>query len=178
MNYQDIFDRMNPDFFQEDSIRRLPENEIFTELILDLHAPAATASPVVFPENMSFGAFDGDLSVIHDAVRKVNTDWVQYFNSGDRFLCAFDQSRIVSFCILDDMGTYDGIHIGGPGCVGTVPEYRKRGIGLEIVRRATEIFREEGYDLSWIHFTKRERWYSKLGYQAVLRWNCRGFVGE
>lgn len=74
-------------------------------------------------------------------------------------------------------GAYDdGIHIGGPGCVGTIPEYRRRGIGLEMIRRATEILRKDGYDLSWIHYTPLERWYSKLGYRAILRWNCRGFV--
>ena len=65
-------------------------------------------------------------------------DWVPYFSRGTRILCAFDTGHIVSFCILDDMGTYDGVHIGGPGCVGTVPEYRKRGIGLETVRLATD----------------------------------------
>ena len=68
----------------------------------------------------------------------MRTDWVPYFSPSNRFLCAFAQDKIVSFCILDDMGTYDGFHIGGPGCVGTVPEYRKRGIGLETVRLATD----------------------------------------
>lgn len=178
MNYKAIFDRMNPDFFRDEKIRRLSERDIFTELVLDLHDAAATATafPVLCPKNITFGAFHGDLSVIHDAVRKVDADWVQYFNRGNRFLCAFDKGKVVSFCILDDMGTYDGAHIGGPGCVGTVPEYRKRGIGLEMIRMATEQFRKDGYDLSWVHFTHLDRWYSRLGYQVVLRWNCHGFV--
>ena len=175
MNYKDIFDRMNPNFFKEERIRRRPEGDICTELILDLHA-APTASPAVLPESITFGMFDGDLSLIHDAVRKVDTDWIQYFNADSRFFCAYDKGKIVSFCILEDMGTYDRVHIGGPGCVGTVPEYRKRGIGLEMVRQATEILSKEGYDLSWIHFTHLDRWYSKLGYQVILRWNCHGFL--
>ena len=176
MNYKDIFNRMNTDFFKEERIRRFSENDLFSELVLHLHETASAASPAQSPENITFGPFHGDLSVIQDAVRKVRADWVQYFSRDNRVLCAFDKDKIVSFCILDDMGTYDGIHIAGPGCVGTIPEYRKRGIGLETVRLATEILRKEGYDLSWVHFTQEERWYSKLGYQTVLRWNCHGFV--
>lgn len=177
MNYKDIFERMHPDFFEEERIRHLPENNVFAELILDLHDDTVSAAySIVFPESITFGVFDGDLSVIHDAVKLVNDNWVQYFNRGDRFFCAFDKDKIVSFCNLDDMGIYDGIHIGGPGCVGTIPEYRKRGIGLEMVRQATELLKKDGYDLSWIHFTHLDQWYMKLGYQVILRWNCRGVV--
>ena len=138
MNYKDIFNRMNPGFFREERICRLPENGLYSELVLHLHETARPASPVQCPESIAFGLINGDLSVLREAVRKVRTDWVPYFSPSNRFLCAFDQDKIVSFCILDDMGTYDGVHIGGPGCVGTVPEYRKRGIGLETVRLATD----------------------------------------
>ncbi len=73
------------------------------------------------------------------------------------------------------MGFAQGLHIGGPGCVGTLSAWRKQGIGLEMVRRATEIFAREGYDVSWIHWTHPEQWYQKLGYRTVLRWNKDGF---
>ena len=91
---------------------------------------------------------------------------------------AFDGEKIASFCVLEDIGVIDGMRIGAPGCVGTVPEYRRRGIGLEMVRRATETLRREGYDISWIHFTHLAGWYSKLGYSTVLRWNRGGFLPE
>ena len=74
------------------------------------------------------------------------------------------------------MGAAEGLHIGGPGCVGTLPAWRKKGIGLEMVRRATEIFAREGYDVSWIHWTHLEQWYQKLGYKTALRWNKDGFL--
>ena len=115
---------------------------------------------------------------MHSAVSLVVPNWVQHFKEDSRFWCAFDGGRIASFCILDDMGVIEGLRIGAPGCVGTVPEYRGRGIGLEMVRGATETLRREGYDLSWIHFTHLERWYSKLGYRTVLRWNSKGILPE
>ena len=77
---------------------------------------------------------------------------------------------------MDDWGMHDGLRISGPGCVGTVPAYRKKGIGLEMVRRATIMLKEEGFDLSWIHYTHIGPWYEKLGYRTVLRWNGKGFI--
>ena len=103
-------------------------------------------------------------------------DWVQYFGEKSRVYCAFDGEAIASFCIMDDWGMHDGLRISGPGCVGTVPAYRKKGIGLEMVRRATIMLKEEGFDLSWIHYTHIGPWYEKLGYRTVLRWNGKGFI--
>ena len=76
------------------------------------------------------------------------------------------------------MGHFNGLNIGGPGCVGTIPEYRRRGIGLEMVRLATEILRNDGFDLSWIHYTHLEHWYMKLGYKPVLKWNSSSILPE
>ena len=95
---------------------------------------------------------------------------------GGRIFCAFDGDRTAAFCFLSDMGRYQGLRIGGPGCVGTVPEDRRQGIGLEMVRRATEILRRDGFDLSWIHYTHVGPWYMKLGYRPVLRWNSGGLL--
>ena len=89
---------------------------------------------------------------------------------------AFDGEKIAAFCLLEDWGVQEGLRIGGPGCVGTVPEYRKQGIGLEMVRLATELVQNEGFDISWIHYTHLEKWYSKLGYHTILRWGCKGFI--
>ena len=178
MNYSELFNSLHPDFFKDKSIRSLPKEWIFTELVMDLRVdlPQATASHC--PSKITFGEYHGDLAVLHDVVRKVDEGWVQYFNKGCRFYCAFDGEMIVSFCIIDDMGCFQGLHIGGPGCVGTIPEYRRQGIGLEMVRLATEIMRQEGFDISWIHYTHLANWYMKLGYKPVLRWNCDGIFKE
>ncbi|SDB63952.1 GNAT family N-acetyltransferase [Butyrivibrio sp. INlla16] len=59
----------------------------------------------------------------------------------EQSFCAFDKDEVVAFCILSDFGTKDNLKIGGPGCVGTIPKYREKGIGLEMVRRATVLLK-------------------------------------
>jgi len=118
------------------------------------------------------------METLHQAVAQVNADWVKYFREGGRILCAMDGENVASFCNISDMGRHLGLRIGGPGCVGTVPQYRKKGIGLELVRRATLMLQQDGFDLSWIHFTYVERWYMKLGYQPVCRWNSGGILPD
>lgn len=76
------------------------------------------------------------------------------------------------------MGTYEikgqKIKIGGPGCVGTLPEYRDKGIGLTMVQHVTQILKEEGYDYSTIHYSYLASWYEKLGYKTIIKWNRNG----
>lgn len=176
MNYTELFNKLHPNFFGSESIRNIPVEHIFTELVMELRGDTADTASPEFPDGITFGEYRGELAALHEAVSKVDADWVQYFKEGERFFCAFDGKKIVSFCCLDDMGQISGLHIGGPGCVGTVPEYRRRGIGLETVRRATEILRRDGFDLSWIHYTHLTDWYMRLGYIPVLRWNSRGIL--
>ncbi len=176
MDYTELFHSLHPGFFREESIRAMPADRVFTELTLDLRGDPPEITPPDFPSGISFGEYHGDLAALRNAVRRVDEDWVQYFGEGDRFYCAFDGERIAAFCSLSDMGRFRGLRIGGPGCVGTVPEYRRRGIGLEMVRLATETLRRDGFDLSWIHYTHLENWYRKLGYRPVLRWNSGGIL--
>lgn len=145
MDYTQLFDSLYPGFFRAESIRALPGDLVYTELVMDLRGglPHATSSPCL--RGITFGEYHGDLLALRDAVRQVDEDWVQYFEEGNRFYCAFDGERIVSFCNLDDM-----------------------------VRLATETLRQDGFDLSWIHYTHLAHWYMRLGYQPVLEWNSGG----
>lgn len=176
MNYTELFHSIHPGFFQEDNIRALPRDWIFSELVMDLRRDLPNAAPAHCPNGITFGEYHGELAALQNAVRLVDEDWVQYFQEGYRFYCAFDEEKIIAFCGLSDMGRFQGLHIGGPGCVGTIPEYRRQGIGLEMVRLATETLRQDGYDLSWIHYTHLAHWYRKLGYQPILRWNSDGIL--
>ena len=175
IDFAKLFNLIHPNFFNKPYICSLPEDKIYTELIMDLKEEAPSESPENCPANITFGEYHGDLEKLRTAVALVDEDWVQYFHEDTRTYCAFDGDTIAAFCILSDWGKFDGLKIGGPGCVGTVPEFRKQGIGLEMVRKATNILRDEGFDLSWIHYTHLEKWYSKIGYHTVLKWNYKGF---
>ena len=109
-------------------------------------------------------------------------DWLRFFDGRQRAYCGVTDGQVVSFCLIEDMGVYTiggrPYRIGGPGCVGTVPAYRDRGIGLNMVKNVTQILRDEGYDYSYIHYTGVAPWYRKLGYRTILRWNGRGVVPE
>jgi len=178
MNYRAYFNQIFPGFFERDSIRSMPEEVVAEELILDLHTYNAEKYPLTCPEHISFGWFKGDVKQLKDAVREVDDTWVEYFNEGDRVYCAFDGEKVVSFCIADSFGEYQGLKVGGPGCVGTIPSYRRQGIGLKMVQNATLILKKEGYDISHIHYTGVGPWYMHMGYKPVLKWNCKGFVDE
>ncbi len=176
MNYTELFNSMHPGFFQEEGICTMPRDWVFTELVMDLRENLPCVTPSHCLNGITFGEYHGELAALRDAVHQVDEDWVQYFKEGNRFYCAFDGERIIAFCNLADMGQFQGLHIGGPGCVGTIPEFRRQGIGLEMVRLATETLRQDGFDLSWIHYTHLAHWYRKLGYQPVLRWNSGGIL--
>lgn len=57
------------------------------------------------------------------------------------------------------------------GCVGTVPQYRNRGIGLRMVDLATLFLKNEKCDKAYIHYTHIDKWYAALGYQVFARFN-------
>lgn len=176
MNYTELFNSLHPGFFREESIRALPVDWVFTELVMDLRKDLPNVTPPHCLNGITFGEHHGELAALRNAVRLVDEDWLQYFKEGDRFYCAFEGEKIVAFCNLADMDWFQGLHIGGPGCVGTIPEFRRRGVGLEMVRLATERLQQNGFDLSWIHYTHLAHWYMKLGYKPVLRWNSNGIL--
>ena len=175
-DYIEIFDKLNPGFFDREYLKDMKEDRIFAELVMDLKKELPVTDPVPCPEGIVFKYFDGNIDVLKKAVFEVDEDWVQYFNEGGSYFCAYDSETIASFCFLGEMGRFGELRIGGPGCVGTVPKYRKQGIGLRMVQAGTEILKRDGIDLSWIHFTHLEKWYMKLGYEPVLHWNCKGFI--
>ena len=183
--YIRLFDQLHPRFFENDYIRSIPDDHICEEMILDLKTFDPDAVKLAYPENVSFGFFEGDMDDLRRAVAEVDEGWVKYYNNPAHAFCAFENgpdgsTGVVSFCDVDEMGTctFEGrqVKIGGPGCVGTVPSARRRGIGLRMVQLATVILKDRGFDYSFIHYTGVGPWYAKLGYQTILRWNGKGFV--
>ena len=172
--WQAIFEEMHPDHFSRPHIRAIAPGEVYEDMVLDLRT-LADLPPVPVPEGVSFREVSGALPGLAEAVRSVDPGWVPLYQPDSRVLCGFLGGKIASFCMVEDMGRHAGLRIGGPGCVGTVPDFRRKGIGLEMVRRATLTLKAEGYDLSWIYYTGVAPWYAKLGYRTVLRWDRDGF---
>lgn len=175
-----LFNCLHPNFFESEEIRNLPAEYIFDEMILPLNEFDARKYEKKFNDDVKFGFYDGDIGELKKAVEKVEKDWAQFFNENDRIFCGFVNGKIASFCIIADMGSPEingrKLKIGGPGCVGTLPEYREKGIGLTMVKLATQILENENYDYSYIHYTYVARWYEKLGYKTFVKWNKNGFV--
>lgn len=172
----ELFSALHPGFFDREHIRALPPEKVYEEQLLDLHAFSPDAFTILCPAHITFGFYKGEMAPLHEAVRSVEEGWVSCYHEGDLIYCAFDGERIVSFCLVDSFGVYEGLRFGGPGCVGTVPEYRKQGIGLKMVQNVTAFLKERGDDFSYIHYTGVGRWYARLGYETMLRWNGQGIL--
>lgn len=178
-SYIELFNDMHPGFFDPDKTSYMPEEKIYEEQILSHDDAELAEISIPVPDGVTFGFYAGDHDTLVKAINEVDSSWPEYFNGEDRIYCAFVNGEIASFCLAEDMGIHsiDGIpqKIAGPGCVGTVPKFRKQGIGLKMVQNVTRILFDEGYDISYIHYTGVGRWYEKLGYQTVLRWTKHGF---
>ena len=178
--YEALFREMHPGFFEKEHIRSIDDGEIFEEMILRLDEFDPDAYQKTFDSRITFGIWEGSLDELHASVRQVIPDWVPLYDGKSRVYCGYISGKIASFCIIEDMGEHllDGrkIKIGGPGCVGTVPEFRKNGIGLMMVKDVTQILKDEGYDISYIHYTGVAPWYRKLGYSTILKWDKHGIL--
>ena len=111
MNYRELFDNMHPGFFEEPGIKKIPEDRVFTELIMDLRCKSPNPVPYPFFDKVQFGIYLGELEKIRDTVARVDEEWPQYFTGKNRVFCALDGERIASFCILEDWNMQDGLHI-------------------------------------------------------------------
>ncbi|MGN0604258.1 MAG: GNAT family N-acetyltransferase [Oscillospiraceae bacterium] len=179
-DYITLFNSVNPDLFEREDIKKLPDNAFFEEMLLPLDEFDVHKYKKSFDDNISFGFYDGSFDELKEAIAAVDKDWLKIFHEDTRVFCGFYNDNIASFCIVEDMGihTINGrrLKIGGPGCVGTVPEYRNKGIGLTMVKCVTLFLKREGYDYSYIHYTGVAPWYEKLGYKTIIKWNNNGIV--
>ncbi len=177
-----LFNEMFPEHFDHPWVHDMPEEEILTELVMDLRTEQPLPLEHAVPDGVSFGFWKGEMAQLRQAFGSVNPYWIPYFENADRVFCAFGwDGLILSFCILEDLGSHSvsgtPLRIAGPGCVGTLPSFQRQGIGLAMVRKATLLLDREGFDLSWISYTHLPGWYSRLGYKPVLTWNGRrGFL--
>lgn len=175
-----LMECIQPGFFEREYIKNLPAELICDEMVVKLSEFDDSQYEKKFDDNITFGYYEGDLDELKEAVGKVLEAWLGYYDGNNRVFCGFIDGKIASFCLIENMGTHNingkVLKIGGPGCVGTVPEYRNKGIGLTMVNQVTQILKNEGYDYSYIHFTGVADWYSKIGYKTTVKWNRDGVL--
>ena len=178
--YENLFLEMNPGFFDRDYVQRVPVNEPASEMLLCLRNFDEKRYVKSFGNEITFGYYHGDMNKLKEGVARVVPHWVNFFGEDSKVYCGFIDGEVASFCQIEDFGVHmvGGMKwkIGGPGCVGTLPEFRDRGIGLTMVKEVTKILKEEKYDYSYIHYTYETNWYGILGYETFVRWNGKGFV--
>lgn len=177
-----LFHSMHPNFFEMECIKSLSEDWTFDEMFLRLDKFDVSKYEKELDTSITFGFFEGERAELLKVVEQVDSNWIEFFVGEGRVFCSYLDRKVVSFCRVENMGTYNingqVLKIGGPGCVGTLPEYRDKGIGLMMVKKATQILKEEGYDYSYIHYTYVAQWYAKLGYETVLKWTKNGFCNS
>lgn len=127
------------------------------------------------PDNVTFGYIDEDRKdELLTAVEKVSEDWVQYFTFDSPIFAAEMEGKIAGFCIVDTNAetiiSTDKNSVGTVGCVGTVPEYHRKGIGLAMVANAVQDAKLKGCDEIFIHYTYLDWWYGKLGFKTFLHY--------
>ncbi|MDE5742090.1 MAG: GNAT family N-acetyltransferase [Oscillospiraceae bacterium] len=127
------------------------------------------------PNNITFGYISEDRKTeLVEAVKKVSEEWVQYFTFDSPIFVAETDGKIASFCIVDTNAdtiiSTDKNSVGVVGCVGTVPEYRRNGIGLAMVANAVQDAKQKGCDEIFIHYTYLDWWYGRLGFKTFLHY--------
>ncbi|MBE6888614.1 MAG: GNAT family N-acetyltransferase [Ruminococcaceae bacterium] len=143
---------------------------------MELPLDGFTAPNAELPQNVDFRFFDGDIKVIRSAVEEVDNEWVQYFNADGRFFCCYADGELASFCIIDEdvrcALSDENSQIGSIGCVGTVPKFRRMGLGLHMVALGAQWLKTHGCNKVFIHYTHLDKWYGKLGAKVFLRFTA------
>ena len=144
----------------------------FDEMKGDLSAFRASDFSLPTPAGASFGWYRGDWKTLQKAVAEVDEDWVQYFQEGQKVFCGMLDGEITSFCAVEEwencLLSNGHNRVGAPGCVGTVPKFRRKGIGLKMVALACEELKKQGCDTCYIHYTGVAPWYAHLGFRVFL----------
>ncbi len=121
------------------------------------------------PENVTYRyARESEHDKVIEAVKKVVPDWVQYYeNTEDKILIALCDGEIAAFELINEYGgifTKGNIKHGCIGCVGTVPQFRNRGIGLYMTAVGADLLKTEGCDSIQLLYVERVKWYGKIGF--------------
>ena len=142
------------------------------EMLLKLEDFHMEGLPLHGSDIAEYGWYDGDIETLKSAVASVNDNWPQYYTESSKIYVGKVNDEIASFCLVDtncqNYLTDKYGKVGMPGCVGSVPKFRNKGIALEMVARVTRYLKEQGMDISFIYYTGVPEWYKKIGYRTFL----------
>ncbi len=132
------------------------------------------ALDIPIPENVTYRyARESELDKVIAAVKTVIPEWAKcYENTEDKILIAECENEIAAFELLNEYGgvfTKGNIKHGCIGCVGTVPKYRNRGIGLYMTAYGVDLLKTEGCESIQLLYVERVKWYGKLGFTVESR---------
>ena len=107
------------------------------------------------------------------AVEAAEPNWPSVFESCvDPIYLAVLDGRIVGFEVLAPKGgrfLRPGHQVGCVGCVGVIPAYQERGIGMDMVAHGIQWLKNQGCTLIELRYVWLEKWYGKRGFQTVAR---------
>ena len=142
----------------------------YAEMSLTLGSYREQTEPIA---GVTYGFYSGSMEELRELVAQVDPTWTRYYREGTPVFCAWLEGEPVSFCIVEPDNecalALPGVRVGSIGCVGTLPQYRGRKIGLRMVDLATVFLQQEGYHKSYICYTGIDHWYAKLGYKTYAR---------
>ena len=142
------------------------------ELMLRLDGYTFDESSFRGHECAEYGWYSGSMDKLYKAVSEVNESRTKFFVGHEHIFTATVGGETASFCLVDtDVTNYlsdNFVRVGTPGCVGTVPKFRDRGIAIEMIARVTQYLKDCGMDISFIYFTGIADRYKKLGYEAFM----------
>ena len=137
---------------------------------IDTYSFEYAALDIPKPENVTYRlAKDSDKEDLLKAVQITEPGWTDlYKDCDDDVLLAVCDNKIVAFEMINENGgvftSEKNIKHGCIGCVGTIPEYRRKGIGLDMTAYAVQRLRALGCDKVQLLYLVLDKWYGKLGF--------------
>ena len=75
MDWKALFDALYPGFFEQPSIRALPQDGSWEEMALSLPGFSGKDLAIPVPDGVSFGIYKGGLQPLRAEVRRVDESW-------------------------------------------------------------------------------------------------------
>lgn len=123
------------------------------------------------PDGVTFELTAADARVL-DAVKAVEKSWLGVYETTDEdVLLANVNGKIAGFCIPAGWNRFFGSRrdVGSVSCVGVLPEYRNRGVGLAMVSEALRYLSGSECTRAELLYTFIPHWYGKLGFVPFHR---------